>query len=539
MKKIYILALIAASTLSVAAQSLDISFKEGKQSPTWMNNFSTKEIEKISHENNVVTITMKSGPVFNFGTDSIEKMVNIPAEDLSMYKNGDLLKITDQKDWDNDTLFVNDICQVAAKYLAYFKNADFNLIARLKQSRETPYQLHYHVYKFEYASTDIDGQKIRMSGQVVYPYSVNDGELPALKLSTVFLDNHYTSLREDQAPTRTFSNMLMTGIVGNGYLSVQPDYLGLGTTNNRTELFIHQEVMSRNCIDCVLAAMQLKDQVNNDDKYVDIPLAADAQMLNEGASQGASVAVGVHRYIENNLTAEEVAALPTLKETRVCSGCYDPYLSIEKYAKWDSLNFCVTVPLLLEGTVLANPDLMVDSDGNNITADRFFSEKFLTTRYPQYGNMTILEMIHSKQFDGWVPCYPMWTTFGNFQTNKAQFSAFMNPELFVNDTTINASHPLVVTLKTAFERSNNTHGWCPKAKLSLWHGPHDNFVPYENSVQLLNNIKAENPDANITLNNVNDEGISNPHSISSAMWCLAELMGMDVNTLLAMMRSLM
>lgn len=537
MKKLYTILSFSIISLTVVSQTINITFKENKTCPTWENNLSTKEIEKISHSGDSVSITMKNGPTYVYGIDSIDKMVNTPAEDLSSYKNGDLLGITSEEDWSDDSLFVKQAYPSTNAFVSYFKSATFNLIQNLKNSRSTPYELHYHSYNIEYVSTDIDGEKIRMSGRIVYPYSINDGELTPLTLSKVFLENHYTSIRTDQAPTSTFFNTSMVGMIARGYLGVQPDYLGLGSTQNRTQLFINQETMARNVVDCILATMQLKQLVNSNDTYVDIPLVDDAQLINEGASQGASVAVGVQRYIENNLTEEEKASMPPLQETRACSGCYDPYLSIKEYAAWDSLSFCSTIPILLQGTIVAYPEQLVDATGNKLTIDKYFNERFMNEKHAEYNNLTILEMLNSKNYDAWLPAYAMWSSFGNMNTQKAKFSAFMNPEFFTNETTLDTTHPYIVALKNAFELSNNTYGWNPIAPLKLWHGVHDNFVPYDNSTELVNTIKNEYPDANVTLSDINDEtivslGATYIHSMAVSYWILSELMGLDVNTLI-------
>lgn len=521
MKKYFMTsAIISMMACSAVAQNVVIG--NGSES---LRNLPTKEIVRVTHSedndgNGSVAYEMLGGATYQFSTqDAPDAVLELPV-DLSAYNTGDLYQILERIEYTADE-FIDLVYDPESTIYGLFNKAaraNNTLLEGLINKRE----IHYVAYDIEYVSTDVDGEKILLSGRVLYPMSMNSSR--PVNLTNIYLDNHYTMFANRQAPSQTFENSQLAGMCTKGYLQVMPDFIGFGSTVNRTQLFIDSDNMARHNIDCVKAALQLVKQKN-------ISLSENYSIINAGGSQGAGVALGVHRYIENNLSAEDQKLLP-IKETRIMAGPYSPELTMNEYCRWNHLVYSPVIPCLVQSMKIAHPEEMKDYGVND-----FFCEDFGTYRYARYKNRTIWELLDAKEYDSWDIRFALFERFGDSET-YSDFRPMMASDILNPDgETINKNNPKYKALAAAFAYSDLTHGWTPKAKVTLFHSEDDDIVPYANTTETYNNMKAADPNANVSFYKVDDTGLG--HTLTCGLWYMSELSGIDVNLVILTVLSLL
>lgn len=208
----------------------------------------------------------------------------------------------------------------------------------------------YMVFKYEYPSVDADGNAVTLSSIAACPTSDATKETRDVVIGT-----HITITSNAEAPTNTtagFSNsdwgILMSlaggkkikfgwktnlvmgaltiiypsigariwGTLGistelasaepsNNYnLVILPDYEGYGLTRNRAHPYLYQELTARQVVDAVRYGISLYKNASETSSFRHL-LRSDFRTISCGYSQGGSVAMATHRFIEqNNLTNE-------------------------------------------------------------------------------------------------------------------------------------------------------------------------------------------------------------------------------------------
>lgn len=510
--------LVTAMILATSAMGQNAVI--GREGNTYKS-LPVKEIESVSHIENsegkgIVAYKMLGGATYNFCTDTTSTVIHELLPNLNDYKPGDLYRILEEHRYTANE-FIDEVYDPNSTLYSYFNSAAKANHALLAVGRDVKYM----AYDIEYVSTDVDGAKILLSGRVLFPYS--DSRLFPVRLTNIYLDNHYTMFANRQAPSESFENSQLAGMCTKGYLQVMPDFLGFGSSGNRTQLFVDSENMARHNIDCIKAALKLV-------KAKAIPLNKDYQIINAGGSQGAAVALGVHRYIEEKLSIADKAILP-IKETRAMAGPYDLVLTLKEYCRWEKLVYSPVIPCLVQSMKIAHP---TELEGYGV--NDFFCEDFGNYRYARYKNRTIWELLDSKEYDSWDIRFALFERFGDGKTYSL-FSPMMDKSMLNVDGTIDEGNPKFQALSKAFGYSNNAEGWAPISKVTLFHAEDDDIVPYANSAAAYDGMKKHNFNANVTHYKVNNTGLG--HTAVCGIWYLSELMGIDINLLLTTLSILM
>lgn len=132
---------------------------------------------------------------------------------------------------------------------------------------------------YEYPSTDPDGQPVNISGVIMIPSDVVNGQTPC---DGIIMYNHYTVGNVEDAPSQggdglTAISAMISNPLKPNYIIVASDYIGYGSSVSHPAAYLCGDTNARNCLDGLLAARKLlEDKQIPQGKY----------LFNIGFSQG-------------------------------------------------------------------------------------------------------------------------------------------------------------------------------------------------------------------------------------------------------------
>ena len=293
----------------------------------------------------------------------------------------------------------------------------------------------------------------------------------------------------------------------NNNLVIMADYEGYGVTKDRAHPYLYQELTARQVVDATRYGIAL---YKNDPGLSDIrhPIRSDFRSISCGYSQGGSVALATHRFIEQNDLADELHFAGSL-----CGdGPYDPMATLMYYMKQCKddhryMSMPVVLPLIVKGMLDTNP-FMTDHKATD-----YFNPKFLETG--------IMDWLSSKEcstgdiekkFDA---CYKDGKD-GNkeyfrdlyiLDKNKSpqlMMTSIMNEACYeyfsqvyeTNKTTFTqkdgiplpTQRGVMEDLHLALASNDMTKGWTPQHTILLFHSTGDTVVPYVNATSATNSL---------------------------------------------------
>lgn len=410
-----------------------------------------------------------------------------------------------------------------------------------------------HLYYFTYPSIDADGNPVRLSALMGVPTNTVFDDLADIltayytyvpwghwvvptimaKPSNVVIGCHVTVTSNWEAPTsynRYFSILGLANFQTDAgmmlfytrydllrqpcCLVIMPDYEGYGATVNRPHPYLYQELTARQCVDATrygLALYNSKVQAGDVKKLVD-----NWKTVSVGFSQGGSVSLAVHKYIETNGLDDELHFAGS-----VCGdGPYSPIATLKYYMTDEGNAYdgdkktthdkeCVSMPvalaLIVKGMLDSNPYM------RQYKLTDFFKQNFLNTG--------IIDYIEAKSKPNKSDQYTTVQVTAAFRKIKKEgkhngitihdvdklFPKYVDKNLHGNlaymltDECLEDFRRLAKgeSLKNKFMRdmvkaleSNNTSiGWKPKKRIALYHSTYDTVVPYENMLEFMRNQK--------------------------------------------------
>ncbi|MBP5135728.1 MAG: hypothetical protein ILP23_00180 [Paludibacteraceae bacterium] len=433
-------------------------------------------------------------------------------------------------------------------------------------------KFYYYVFTFEYPSIDAQGNPVTLSGIAACPVPsiasrvnnivlgthitiTSDRERPSSRVNGFGLDDWgmLMSLAADNkmnygglnAFTKTgimdlltlatgglltplyISNMVQTfknmnsNTNYNNCLVVMPDYEGYGTTKDHAHPYLYQELTARQSVDALMYAKALYE---SDPELEDIrlPIRSNFRTMSCGYSQGGSVAMACHRFIEQNGLAKELH----FTGSACGDGPYDPVATLMYYVKQSeaghNMNMAVVLPLIMKGMLDCNP-YMTDHK-----AEDYFNQKFLDTG--------IMDWLASKDYsttdigkkflkcleegrdgdadyykDLFVKVVSEYDDNGNPKyAGTAKLSNIMKPEVYQyfktlydnnkNTYTSAAGIPLptkrgvLEDLHLALASNDLTRGWTPSGYILMFNSKDDPVVPYDNALRVMNSVSEEHRD---------------------------------------------
>jgi len=276
---------------------------------------------------------------------------------------------------------------------------------------------------------------------------------------------------------------------------VMPDYEGYGETKSLAHPYLYQELTARQVLDGAWAAHYAYLHDPALEKYR-LKFRKDWRTVVCGYSQGGSVALATHRFIEQNHLDNELHFSGS-----VCGdGPYDPMSTLMYYVKCDqenkSMSMPVVLPLIVKGMIDSNPYMRTHK------ASDYFNPKFLETG--------IMEWIGSKD----KSTGDIENAFRNLYKNgkgddknyyhdvleengSAKMRNIMNAQCLVyfkdiynrykNQYKTAEGIPLptkrgvMEDLHLALASNDVTQGWTPTHHIMMYHSEADTTVPYDNA----------------------------------------------------------
>lgn len=242
--------------------------------------------------------------------------------------------------------------------------------------------LGYEYTTIRYKSIDYNGNPVMLSTLVVWPFN---NLIPDPDANNVIIGCHVTYGSNAERPTNYDKNSIMSDVgmlaccaksmagVSSEYdnLVIMPDYQGYGATHGDIHPYLSQELTARQVLDGVRAGIAYYQKTHK--------LEKDWRSVSTGYSQGGSVAMAVHKYIEQNNLVDEFNFAGS-----VCgSGPYDPLATLKKYTETDQVYMPVTAAMMMYSMCNTNPRMM----------GKYSPEDYVTDAIINSG---VIEMIQEK-----------------------------------------------------------------------------------------------------------------------------------------------
>lgn len=289
-------------------------------------------------------------------------------------------------------------------------------------------------YRLTYNTVNTQGEATVATGAIAIPSTETCNTFPL----SVYC--HGTVLKQLDVPSyENFEGLVTKLFASSGYISVAPDYLGLGD-NPGIHPYVHAESEATASIDLIRAAREFLESQDVSDN---------GEVFVTGYSQGGQGAMATIKYAEENNLTEElgiVAGAP-------CSGPYD--LSGSQ------------ADVLLSDQPYPTPGYVI----------------YLLMSYElAYGNLynDLSDIIQQPYADEVAPYFDGAQNSDGMGTVNAllpnQLSDLLVDSVYVNIQT-NPNHPLWVDLQ-----ANDTYNWLPQIPVRMYYCTGDEQVSYHNAL---------------------------------------------------------
>lgn len=405
------------------------------------------------------------------------------------------------------------------------------------------------LYTYKYPSVDADGNVIYLSALMGVPSDMTN--LFHAMPNNLIIGCHETITSNFECPSEFGTYGFLATGTGNGMmlsyarndatrqacnLVILPDYEGYGITKDRAHPYLYQELTARQVVDAVRSGLAMYQQLV-DINEVD-PFEPNWKSVAIGYSQGGSVALATHKFIELNGLSDELHFAGS-----VCGdGPYDPVAHLRYYMQDDGetydgnnrtihrkekVSMPIVMPLILKGMCDSNP-LMKQH-----YVDDYLSAKFLLTesikfieakanddKDDQYNTTRINKEYVKMMREGKTGSYTK-----NYHDSEGSFTLtmhlsadefqevleFYDPGFFYKmqahgklqgmmtsdcyryfqnltaDTPVPTEPGMMQDLHRALESNNLTKGWTPQHRIAFFHSTYDTVVPYENLLSFIRN----------------------------------------------------
>ena len=295
-----------------------------------------------------------------------------------------------------------------------------------------------NLYKVVYTTPDVNGVPGTASGLLCVPDVLT-------KKYPVLCYQHGTSTDREDVPSRLNGEAdLPILFCGMGYLTVAPDYLGLGDSPGYHP-YVHAETEASAGVDMIRAGREFAQQED---------IAINEQVFVTGYSQGGHAAMALHRKLETELSSEfQVAAAAPM------SGPYSiGEVMRELILQEEVYYFPAYIPNTIVGYQTAYGNLY--NDLTDVFKPEYASliQKYIDEEVDLFNLNLALVLALQAQEGASIPVKMM---------QQAVVDSVMSDSL----------HPINLALK-----DNNVYDWAPQAPTRLVYCMNDDQVPFENAL---------------------------------------------------------
>ena len=362
-------------------------------------------------------------------------------------------------------------------------------------------------FRFFYPSVNAQGEPITLSALAAFP-----DEDPE-HINNVIIGCHITITSNKEAPSEYYNSgswMTDTGMLmwhaSSGTtihksednqlyynLVIMPDYEGYGITKDLPHPYLYQELTARQVVDGVRYGIALYKNSSVIAPYRN-PFRTKWKSASVGYSQGGSVAMATHRFIEQNGLDEELHFAGS-----VCGdGPYDPIAHVRYYINNNGglLNMPVVLPLILKGMLDSNPYMREHKLEDYLVKDFLDTgivQWLIDKNDPQKEKTTndITAALKKLYEDNVGNARNILTEDGTAYIQNLMVKQVY--DYFSKESNFNAlptKRGVCEDLHMALESNNLTKGWWPNHPVKLWHYTKDTVVPYVNAESASANLGA-------------------------------------------------
>ena len=420
------------------------------------------------------------------------------------------------------------------------------------------------LYSYTYPSVDADGNTVTLSSLMAVPTKMLIDNVMA-KPNNLIIGCHVTITSNYECPTeynksggvlswKTDVGMLIDytrydAIRNPCSLVIMPDYEGYGVSKNRAHPYLYQELTARQVVDAVRSGLALYEQ--NIGFFSFSHFEDGWKSVCVGYSQGGSVALATHRFIEENGLAEELHFAGS-----VCGdGPYDPVAHLGYYMNDDgetyngssqrtqhekaTVSMPIVMPLILKGMCDRNPFMRQHQVSDYLTAKflrtgviDFINAKSEDKKEKQYSTGDINKAFrnmreHGKRYSyyderqlpglaqGIYTPYEMQEMLykddgDNVHGKLVQMmteSAFGYFNSLSSNSPVPSDRGVMKDLHRALASNARVSGWTPSHRIAFYHSTYDTVVPYENLLSFIRhqdglnyyfNSRQRSENANVT-----------------------------------------
>lgn len=395
-----------------------------------------------------------------------------------------------------------------------------------------------YLYTYKYPSVDADGNKVILSALMGVPrWQANIGFAAP---SNVLIACHETITSNWECPT-SYNNGDNGGDWKTGVgmmlmytrydrtrqpccLVIMPDYEGYGATKDRAHPYLYQELTARQVADATRYGLALyKANINTGEDFKEFEDGWKTVCV--GYSQGGSVALATHRFIEENGLSSELHFAGS-----VCGdGPYDPLEHLRYYMQdnketydggnkteheRETVSMPIVMPLILKGMCDRNPFMRQHKVSD------YLSEKFLSTgvigfinaknkeKSKQYSTDDINKEFKKMRKNGLDYTYTNdqgATQSGSYSSSQMQemlykeaggnvhgrLNQMLTPAAYSyfaqleQDKEVPASRGVMEDLHRALASNSMVSGWTPTHRIGFYHSSYDTVVPYANLLSFI------------------------------------------------------
>ncbi len=304
------------------------------------------------------------------------------------------------------------------------------------------------LYKVTYITKDVFNELDTASGLIVVPRRDQVYSYPRL----VF--QHGTVASRTDVPSNLqggYEAGLFFG--GLGYITLLPDFLGLGTSRG-LHPYVHADSEASAAIDMLHALDEFAEQVD---------VIVNDQLFITGYSQGGHAAMALHKAIEEGAADFPVTASAPMSGPYSISG-----VMRERMTESEETYF---YPAYVHFTIVSYNYVYGLYDG----IEEVFKPPYVPLLQQFLDEEINLNGLNDRLISALI------------QNNGAVVPKFMLQDSIVNAVLSDDMHPMNVAL-----RDNDVFDWTPQAPTRLYYCMADDQVPFENSIKAADAIRANN-----------------------------------------------
>lgn len=316
-----------------------------------------------------------------------------------------------------------------------------------------------------YTSVDGNGNPIEISAVLYWPYSKKPGT-PNIRPNDIVIYCHETMFSASEAPSAQKSNNF-GNLAIDGNLVVIPDYIGFGETSDLNQTYLCQNLIARNCMDAILAAISAAG--NADMEVPALNNGYGTYIL--GYSQGGGNAFALTRYIETKATDDQRQKI-NLKRSFVGSGPYNPALTFECWLRDGKMTMPTLLAMVLQGFQAGYKKQLAGYD-----LKTYFSDAFLETG--------ILDALANKTMSTMEVAGALASVFPDsvIESSDKTFMSYYKLSAIMSDKAKDAASDCRQRLQACLEEENQlADGWTPQHHISFFYTSGDDMVPCENTL---------------------------------------------------------